>query len=132
MIGLDLNPPWVEGNRNTVRLISQNLIKDNHEVYVLTKGSSDQLNIEFVEGIKYHRINIGHSIHYLSGSFVFLAKLPIKLIKVIKDEKMNFSISAIPKIVYYVLFNEYIILLAWKDFIFRKYSVLWEKVESTR
>jgi glycosyltransferase involved in cell wall biosynthesis len=89
MIGLDLNPPWVEGTRNTVRLISQNLIKDNHEVYVLTKGSDDQLNIEFVEGIKYHRINIGHSTNYLSGSFAFLVKLPIKLIKVIKDEKID-------------------------------------------
>lgn len=89
MIGLDLNPPWTEGIRNTVKLISQNLTKDNHEVYVLTKGSNDQLNIEFLEGIKYHRINIGHSIHYLSGSFVFLANLPIKLIKVIKDEKID-------------------------------------------
>ena len=89
MVGLDLNPPWVEGTRNTVRLISQNLIKDNHDVYALTKGSDDQLNIEFVEGIKYHRINIGHSTNYLSGSFVFLAKLPIKLIKVIKDEEID-------------------------------------------
>lgn len=52
--------------------------------------------------------------------------------KLIKDEKMNFSISAIPKIVYYVLLNEYLILLAWRDFIFRRYSVVWEKAESTR
>ena len=89
MVGLDLNPPWVEGTRNTVRLISQNLIKDNNEVFVLTKGSDDQLNIEFVEGIKYYRINIGQSTNFLSGSYVFLAKLPIKLIKVIKDEKID-------------------------------------------
>ena len=52
--------------------------------------------------------------------------------KLIKDEKMNFSISAIPKIVYYVLLNEYLILLAWRDFIFRRYSVVWERAESTR
>jgi hypothetical protein len=30
------------------------------------------------------------------------------------------------------LLNEYLILLAWKDFIFRRYSVLWEKAGSTR
>ena len=52
--------------------------------------------------------------------------------RLIKDEKMNFSISAIPKIVYYVLLNEYLILIAWKDFIFKRYSILWEKAESTR
>lgn len=43
-----------------------------------------------------------------------------------------FSISRIPGIVYYVLLNEYLILLAWFDFIFRRYSVLWERAESTR
>jgi len=32
----------------------------------------------------------------------------------------------------YVLFDEYLLLLAWKDFFFGQYSVLWEKVDSTR
>jgi len=32
----------------------------------------------------------------------------------------------------YVLFDEYILLLAWKDFFSGRYSVLWEKVGSTR
>ena len=32
----------------------------------------------------------------------------------------------------YVLFDEYLLLLAWKDFFFRRYSVLWEKIDSTR
>jgi len=32
----------------------------------------------------------------------------------------------------YVLFDEYLLLLAWKDFFSRRYSVLWEKVSSTR
>jgi poly-beta-1,6-N-acetyl-D-glucosamine synthase len=41
-------------------------------------------------------------------------------------------LASIPKIAYYVLFNEYIILLAWKDFLFGKYSVLWDKANSTR
>ena len=35
-------------------------------------------------------------------------------------------------IAYYVLFDEYLLLLAWKDFFFGRYSVLWEKVSSTR
>jgi poly-beta-1,6-N-acetyl-D-glucosamine synthase len=32
----------------------------------------------------------------------------------------------------YVLFDEYLLLLAWRDFFSRRYSVLWEKVDSTR
>ena len=32
----------------------------------------------------------------------------------------------------YVLFDEYLLLLAWRDFLFRRYSVLWEKIDSTR
>ena len=63
--------------------------------------------------------------------FALLIFLKSKLIK-IKGRKSSFSISTIPGIVYYVLLNEYLILLAWKDFIFRRYSVLWEKTESTR
>jgi biofilm PGA synthesis N-glycosyltransferase PgaC len=35
-------------------------------------------------------------------------------------------------IAYYVLFDEYLLLLAWRDFLFGRYSVLWEKVSSTR
>jgi len=50
----------------------------------------------------------------------------------ISKPSTNFSILSIPKITYYVLLNEYLILLAWKDFIFNKYSVMWEKTESTR
>lgn len=44
----------------------------------------------------------------------------------------SFSLSSLPKIVYYVLLNEYLILLAWKDFLFGRYSVLWEKATTTR
>jgi biofilm PGA synthesis N-glycosyltransferase PgaC len=32
----------------------------------------------------------------------------------------------------YVLFDEYLLLLAWKDFFSGRYSVLWEKIDSTR
>jgi poly-beta-1,6-N-acetyl-D-glucosamine synthase len=38
----------------------------------------------------------------------------------------------LPAIAYYVLFDEYLLLLAWKDFLFGRYSVLWEQVSSTR
>jgi cellulose synthase/poly-beta-1,6-N-acetylglucosamine synthase-like glycosyltransferase len=38
----------------------------------------------------------------------------------------------LPAIGYYVLFDEYLLLLAWKDFLFGRYSVLWEQVSSTR
>lgn len=89
MIGLDLNPPWVEGIRNTVRLISQNLIKHDHKIYILTKGSNNQLYTELIEGIKYHRILIGHSDSYLSGVFTFLMKLPVQLIKTAKHERID-------------------------------------------
>ena len=32
----------------------------------------------------------------------------------------------------YVLFDEYLLLLAWRDFLSRRHSVLWEKIDSTR
>ena len=42
------------------------------------------------------------------------------------------SIAAVMRTVLYVLLNEYIILTAWKDVAFGNYSVLWEKVTTTR
>ncbi|MFZ2071234.1 MAG: glycosyltransferase [Halobacteriota archaeon] len=66
-----------------------------------------------------------------AGIFILLMILKSRLSKGEKI-KASLSISSIPKVVYYVLLNEYLILLAWKDFIFRRYSVLWEKAGSTR
>ena len=63
--------------------------------------------------------------------FGMLMILKSKILEPIKSST-RFSLFSIPKIVYYVLFNEYIILLAWKDFILKKYSILWEKAETTR
>ena len=40
--------------------------------------------------------------------------------------------SDLLNILSYVLLHEYIILLAWKDFVFKNYTVTWQKVESTR
>jgi biofilm PGA synthesis N-glycosyltransferase PgaC len=39
---------------------------------------------------------------------------------------------SLPRIAYYVLLNEYLVLLAWIDFLLGRYTVLWEKAESTR
>jgi len=66
-----------------------------------------------------------------AGMFVLLIFLKSILLK---DEgiKSYFSISTALRIIYYVLLNEYLILLAWKSFIFKEHSVLWERAESTR
>lgn len=80
------------------------------------------------------RIVITHFVLTLlifGGMFALLVSLKSKLTKG-ERMKSGFSISSVPKIIYYVFLNEYLILLTWKDFMFRKYSVLWEKVESTR
>lgn len=66
-----------------------------------------------------------------AGLFALLMFLKSRLNKG-NEMKSNFSLFSIPKIIYYVLLNEYLILLAWKDFIFRRYSALWERAESTR
>lgn len=63
--------------------------------------------------------------------FYILMRLKYRLVGTFKVNK-RFSIRSIPQIAHYVMLNEYLILLAWKDFIFKKYSILWDKVDSTR
>jgi len=77
--------------------------------------------------------------HFLITLCVFsilLAILVLLMTKVsnsdIRTGKANFSLKSVPKIFHYVLLNEYLILLAWKDYLFGTYSVLWEKAETTR
>lgn len=89
MVGLELNPPWVEGVRNSVRLLSLNLIERGYQVYAMTKGSNKQPDIELIEGMRYHRVSCGHSNNPLSGIFIFSIKLPLKLIKIVKQEKID-------------------------------------------
>lgn len=64
----------------------------------------------------------------------FLALLLSMRSRLLRDGEMrtNFSIFSMLKVVYYVLLNEYLILIAWKDFISGNHSVLWEKAGSTR
>jgi biofilm PGA synthesis N-glycosyltransferase PgaC len=42
------------------------------------------------------------------------------------------SIRSLGRIAYYVLLNEYLVFLAWIDFLSGRHTVLWERVESTR
>lgn len=66
---------------------------------------------------------------------VLLFGLKRKISKIIIAPKLATK-TALPRelwnLLYFVLLHEYIILLAWKDFVLKKYSVLWEKAESTR
>jgi len=62
--------------------------------------------------------------------FVVLLSLKSQFFK--STNHTRFSLLSVPKILFYVLLNEYLVTLAWKDFLFGKYSVLWEKAETTR
>lgn len=80
------------------------------------------------------------AVHFLSTVAIFAALFgALMLVKsrVIKGKaygpsKGGISVGSLVKIAYYVLLNEYLLLLAWKDFILGEYSVLWERAESTR
>lgn len=44
----------------------------------------------------------------------------------------GFSPRSLVNTAYYVLLNEYLVAAAWVDFIFKRYSLLWDIVETTR
>lgn len=75
---------------------------------------------------------------FLLFSGIVCIILLIYLLKVIDVEAKNIKTNSnngrfhLIRILWYVLLHEYLVLLAWKDFISGEYSVLWEKVESTR
>jgi biofilm PGA synthesis N-glycosyltransferase PgaC len=77
-------------------------------------------------------------IHFLATAVVFI--LVVGALQVVKkseaprraENKSKGGVKSLFKLVYYVLLNEYLILLAWKDYAWGKRSVLWEKAESTR
>lgn len=76
---------------------------------------------------------VPHLIVTVSVFALLLSLLMLLKARLVKREKGGItSISSLPRIAYYVLLNEYIILLGWGDFLFGKRSVLWEKAESTR
>ena len=75
------------------------------------------------------------SIHLALTVFTFVLLFGVLLLlrlKLVQDGKgrIGLSLSSIPRIAHCVLLNEYIILLASKNFILKKDSVFWEKVSS--
>jgi poly-beta-1,6-N-acetyl-D-glucosamine synthase len=78
------------------------------------------------------------SLVYILAAFVlFMSSLVVLRVKLanIRSENINSDRikSSLPiNILKFILLHEYIILLAWKDFISGKYSVTWKKAETTR
>lgn len=89
MVGLDLNPPWVEGIRNTVHDLSLYLLERGHGVYYLTKGYREQKECEEIDGIIYHRILTKEKTGYIRGSSWFLLKLFKTLAKIVKKTRID-------------------------------------------
>lgn len=89
MVGLDLNPPWVEGIRNSVRELSLHLLNKGHNIHFLTKGFKQQKKYEVIDGITYHRIPTKESTGYLRGAQHFLLKLPKTLSEVAREHEIN-------------------------------------------
>lgn len=73
-----------------------------------------------------HIVSIGFLFTILFGLLLTLRSQPIE------GNTQKFSIRSLPGLIRYVLLNEYIILLAWKDLIAGNHSILWEKADSTR
>jgi len=89
MVGLDLNPPWVEGIRNSVQELSQQLLKRGHNIHFLTKGFRQQEKHEVIDGITYHRIPTNESTGYLRGAQHFLLRLPKTLSEVVREHEIS-------------------------------------------
>jgi cellulose synthase/poly-beta-1,6-N-acetylglucosamine synthase-like glycosyltransferase len=75
-------------------------------------------------------------LHFTLSLMVFMALL--LLLKRLNSSYLRggtgngLEMGGVFKTIGYVFLNEYLILLAWKDFVTGRVSVLWEKVESTR
>lgn len=82
MVGLDLNPPWVEGIRNTVRDVAVNLLKRGFEVAFFTKDREGLPKV--VNGIEYYRVGLGGG-SYLSGLGSFAVRAPLTLRRIAKE-----------------------------------------------
>ncbi len=80
-------------------------------------------------------VPLAYSLAYLVLSLFSLILLNWQLsrIRVSDDDKISKTVlHNVFNILSYVVLHEYIILLAWKDFVLKNYSVKWQKVESTR
>jgi biofilm PGA synthesis N-glycosyltransferase PgaC len=78
--------------------------------------------------------------HFLATTTVFAVLFGALMVvrsrltngEISRPGKGGISVGSLAKIAYYVLLNEYLLLLAWKDFVLGRYSVLWERADSTR
>jgi glycosyltransferase involved in cell wall biosynthesis len=86
MVGLDLNPPWAEGIRNTTHELAFELLNRGHRVCFLTKGYNYHKKIETMKGgITFHRILTKEHSGYLRGFQRFLLKLPSAILEIAKE-----------------------------------------------
>lgn len=90
------------------------------------------LSILFITNINFAIIIVACMLISFISLFVILLYLRRQLISSDTTYKINISLKSLINILYYVVLNEYLILVSWKDFIFGKYSVLWEKAITTR
>lgn len=79
--------------------------------------------------ISIHLVASGLTFAILFGALLFIKN---KVVQKQSKPGKKFSIGSLIKIAQYVLLNEYLLLLAWKDFVFGKHTVLWERADSTR
>jgi len=79
------------------------------------------------------RLILGH-VFIMSALFLILLSLYLRFVPRVHQAYGSFSRAKVSllAVALYVLFDEYLLLLAWKDFFSGRYSVLWEKVGSTR
>jgi glycosyltransferase involved in cell wall biosynthesis len=86
MVGLDLNPPWVEGIRNSTYELSLGLLDRGHKVHFLTKGYNYHRKIESMKlGITFHRILTKEHSGYFRGFQRFLLELPNAISEITKE-----------------------------------------------
>ena len=72
--GLNLNPPWVEGLRNTVKELATMMKNKGHNVCIITKGIIGEPEEENINGITYFRIPTASTSTYNDGSIKFIIK----------------------------------------------------------
>jgi biofilm PGA synthesis N-glycosyltransferase PgaC len=76
-------------------------------------------------------LHLGLSLVVFGLLFLLLRFLNSKLNKE-SAGRHGFSLRSLLSTAYYVLLNEYLVATAWVDFVFKRYSLLWDIVETTR
>jgi len=73
-----------------------------------------------------------HAVIFSATFGIFLLLLLSLKGKIVRKTTRVRSTISLFNLISYVLLNEYLVLSAWKNYFSGKYSVLWEKVETTR